>query len=178
MIGGGTIGLLCLAVAKAAGVKETLITVKYPHQAAIAAAFGADHVVNISETSVQEYVADITAGLGMDAVIETTSTAQAFNDALDIVRRRGTVVLVGGYHKALEVDLRKLVWSEPVVTGSNCYSYSGMRTDFDAAIEMLSTGKVDATPIITHRFPLDDIAEAFQVAADKSSGSIKVHVTQ
>ncbi len=178
VIGGGTIGLLTLAVARAVGVKETLITVKYPHQAAIARNFGADHIVNIADTNVREYVADHTNGLGMDVVIETTSSAAAFNDSLAIVRRRGTVVLVGGYHQPLEVDLRKLVWSEPLVTGSNCYAYSGMVKDFDAAIDLIATGKVDPTPIVTHRFPLDQIAEAFAIAADKSTGSVKVQVTQ
>lgn len=178
IIGGGTIGLLSLAVAKAIGVKETLITVKYAHQAQMAQAYGADHIVNMTETDVQAYVADISDGLGLDAVIETTSSASAFNDALAIIRKRGTVVLVGGYHKPLEVDLRKLVWAEPIVTGSNCYGYSGMVTDFDAAIDLIVSGKVDATKIVTHRFALGEIAEAFKIAADKTTGSIKVHVNQ
>jgi 2-desacetyl-2-hydroxyethyl bacteriochlorophyllide A dehydrogenase len=178
VIGGGTIGLLCLAVAKAIGVRETLITVKYDQQAQLAASYGADHVVNIGQTDVKDYVAELTNKFGLDMVIETVGGGQNFTTSLDIVRRQGRVVLVAGYHKPLEVDLRRVVWSEAIVAGSNCYGYSGMETDFQAAIDLIASGKVAAPQIVTHRFPFLDIAEAFQVAANKSSGSIKVHLYQ
>lgn len=176
IIGGGTIGLLCLAVAKANGVKETLITVKYAQQAQLAHALGADHVIDITQHDVKEVSKELTAGLGMDVVIETVGGANNFNDALAIVRKRGRLVLVAGYHGALEVDLSRIVWSEVTVTGSNCYGYSGLQTDFAAAIDLIATGKVDVTQIVTHRFGLTAIAEAFGVAADKGSGAVKVHI--
>ena len=178
VIGGGTIGQFCLAVASAVGVKESLITVKYDQQAQLAKALGADHVVNIGETDIKEYVKDLTSGYGMDVVIETVGGGGNFNDAMSIVRRCGSVVLVAGYYKPLEVDLSKIVWSEATVTGSNCYGYSGMDTDFDAAIDLIATGRVDATKLVTHRFPFLEISDAFKVAADKNSGSVKVHVYQ
>mgnify|MGYP006115699299 FL=1 len=87
-------------------------------------------------------------------------------------------MLVAGYFEPLEVDLGKIVWSEAVVTGSNCYAYSGREKDFDAAIELIASGKVDATKIVSHRLPLAEVVEAFRIAADKSSGSVKVHVVQ
>ncbi|MEZ4870361.1 MAG: alcohol dehydrogenase catalytic domain-containing protein [Caldilineaceae bacterium] len=177
VIGGGTIGLLCLAVAKANGVKETLITVKYPQQAAVARELGADHVVDVTRQDVKAVVKSLTEGMGVDAVIETVGGAEHFNDALAIVRRRGIVVLVGGYHKPLEVDLSRIVWPEAIVTGSNCYGYSGLQTDFQAAIDLIASGKVAVTKIVTHRFPLTQIAEAFAVAADKELGAVKVHLT-
>ena len=176
VIGGGTIGQLCLAVAKANGVKETLITVKYPQQAQLAKDLGADHVVNVNDSDVKAVVKELTNGLGMDAVIETVGGAAQFDDAMAIVRKRGIVVLVAGYFKPLEVDLSKIVWSEALVTGSNCYGYSGMQTDFQMAIDLIAQRRVDATKLVTHRFALDQIAEAFAVAADKHSGAVKVHV--
>ncbi|MBX3011901.1 MAG: alcohol dehydrogenase catalytic domain-containing protein [Caldilineaceae bacterium] len=177
IIGGGTIGLLCMAVAKANGVKETLITVKYPQQAAAARALGVDHVVDVTQQDVKAVVKELTGGLGMDVVIETVGGAQDFDNALAITRRRGTVVLVAGYHKPLAVDLSRIVWSEVLVTGSNCYGYSGMTTDFQQAIDLIASGKVDVTKIVTHRFPLTQITEAFSVAADKELGAVKVHLT-
>lgn len=53
-----------------------------------------------------------------------------------------------------------------------------METDFEAAIELIDSGKIDATKLVTHSYPLDEIQEAFRVSADKSSGAIKVHVCQ
>lgn len=178
IIGGGTIGQFALAAAVAAGAKETLITVKYDQQAQLAKELGADHVVTIGDMDLKEYVDDLTSGLGMDAVIESVGTGPNFNDAMSIVRRHGTVVLVGGYFEPLEVDLSRIVWSEASVIGSNCYGFTGMDTDFDAAIELISSGRVDATKLVTHRYPLEDVVEAFRVSADKRSGAIKVHLCQ
>jgi L-iditol 2-dehydrogenase len=176
VIGGGTIGLLSLAVAKANGVKEAMITVKYPQQAAMARELGAAQVIDINKIDVKEFVQRHTGGLGVDAVIETIGGGGNFDDALAVVRRRGTVVLVAGYYKPLEVSLGRIVWSEAIITGSNCYGYSGMQTDFQTAIDLIASGKVNATRIVTHRFGLDEITKAFAVAADKGSGAVKVHV--
>ena len=178
IIGGGTIGLYCLAVAKAIGVKETLITVKYDQQAELAAIYGADHIININQTEVTAAVAELTGDLGMDVVIETVGGGPNFDDALAITRRQGRLVLVAGYHTSLEVDLRRVVWGEINVTGANCYGYSGMQTDFQATIDLIAANKIDASAIVTHRYPFAQIAEAFTVAADKQSGAVKVHVCQ
>lgn len=178
VIGGGTIGQLCLAVAKAIGVRETLITAKYPQQADLARDLGADHVVDITTTDVKDVVNDLTDGMGYDAVIETVGTAQNFDDSIAISRRHAMIVLVAGYFKPLEVDLRPIVWSEVNITGSNCYGFSGMRTDFDVAIDLITSGRVQATKLVTHRYPFADIAEAFHTAADKKSGCVKVHLVK
>ena len=70
-LGAGRLGLLSLAAAKAAGAQETLITVKYPQQAKVARAFGADRIVDVNEEDVVEVVKEWTDGLGVDCVIET-----------------------------------------------------------------------------------------------------------
>jgi threonine dehydrogenase-like Zn-dependent dehydrogenase len=88
------------------------------------------------------------------------------------------VCLVGGYTKPLNVSLRPIVSKELQVLGSACYSYSGLKKDFDTVIELVATKKVDVFPLITHRFPLNEIGEAFKIAADKTSGSIKVLLNQ
>lgn len=176
IIGGGTIGQLCLAVAKAIGVKETLITTKYPQQANLAADLGADHVLDVNQVDQTESIREITNGLGMDVVIETVGGAYNFDSTLASVRKRGRVVLVAGYFEPLKVNLAPMVWSEAVITGSNCYGYSGMTTDFQGAIDLVVAGKVAVTKLVTHRFGLEEIGEAFAIAADKHSGSIKVHI--
>ncbi|MBV7337021.1 zinc-binding dehydrogenase [Chloroflexi bacterium TSY] len=176
IIGGGTIGQLCLAMAKAIGVRESAITVKYPQQAKLATDLGADHVINVNDTDQIEAVKELTDGFGMDVVIETVGGARNFDAALASVRKRGRVVLVAGYFEPLTVNLAPMVWSEAIITGSNCYGYSGMTTDFQGAIDLVQNGKVPVRQLVTHRFGFEDIGEAFATAADKRSGSIKVHV--
>ena len=74
------------------------------------------------------------------------------------MRRRGTVVLVAAYTQPLTVDLHPIVSREVRVTGSICYGYSGMTADFQAAIDLISAGRIDPTLLVTHRLPLDEIA--------------------
>lgn len=178
VIGGGTIGLCCLAAACAAGVRETFATVKYEHQEAAARDLGANYTIRVPLDSPRQFVRKATDGIGADVVIEATGSDAAFDEALACVRRQGFVVLVAGYHRPLTVSLGAVVWSEASIIGSNCYGYSGIRRDFDAAIDLISSGRVNASRLVTHRLPLEDAAEAFKIAADKNSGSIKVHLCQ
>jgi 2-desacetyl-2-hydroxyethyl bacteriochlorophyllide A dehydrogenase len=181
IMGGGTIGLLNLAVAKTMGVKETLIVVKYPQQAKLAEIYGADHIIDVSDesdTNVQESCRDITKGMGFDVVIETTASESGFNDSVEIVRIQGTIVLVGVYTQPRTVNLNRIVGQEINIKGSMCYSHSGIVDDVEATIDLIATGKVDPTQLITHRLPLDEIVEGFKIADDKSTGSIKVNIHQ
>jgi threonine dehydrogenase-like Zn-dependent dehydrogenase len=165
-----------LAAAKAIGARETIISTKYEHQAQMAQELGADHVIRITEQNLREEVRKITNKLGADVVIETIASSENFDDALSIVRSQGRVVLVGGYYKSLEVNIGRLVGLEATIVGSNCYAYSGIRTDFEASIDLIASGKVPVMKLVTHQFSLNEITEAFRIAADKNSGSIKVLV--
>lgn len=176
VIGGGTIGQLCLAVAVSAGVRESLITVKYDCQEALAKDFRGNHVININGQDLRERVGEITGGLGMDAVIVTVKGEKALDDALHIVRKRGTVVLLAGYSELVKASLGTVVSKEIVLTGSNCYGYDNYSTDFQTCIDLIQSNRVDVTKLVTHRHPLDDISVAFQTASDKQSGAIKVHI--
>jgi L-iditol 2-dehydrogenase len=62
------------------------------------------------------------------------------------------------------------------MVGSNCYGRSGSRSDFEIAVELLRKNLKLLTALVTHRFPLDEVNQAFAAAADKHSGSIKVHI--
>ncbi len=176
VIGSGTIGLLAVAAAKASGVRRVIASARYDHQAALAAELGADDVIRVPDQNVKEEVLKVMDGTGVDAVVETTASAAGFSDALSVVRKGGSVVLVGGYHKALEINPGRIVGGEIRLTGSSCYGYSGMRKDFEWSADLISSGRVAVSKLITHRFPLDDIKKAFEIAADKKTGSIKVLV--
>jgi L-iditol 2-dehydrogenase len=178
ILGGGAIGLLTLFAAKTLGVKEAFIGVKYDHQALVANKMGADHVVLISNQNIKKEIDLATEGYGVDIVIDTVGSAQTFQEALEISRKRGKICLVGGYVGTQSVDLSPIVGKELQLVGSNCYGYSGMHKDFELAADLLPHEKIDTSLLITHRFGLDDIVLAFETAADKSTGSIKVQVQQ
>ena len=176
VIGSGSIGLLAVAAAKASGVRQVIASARYAHQADVAQELGADNVIRVPDQNVRDEVLKAIDGAGVDAVVETTASAAGFNDALAAVRKGGSVSLVGGYHKPLEVSLNRIVGGEIRVTGSSCYGYSGMKKDFEWSADLISSGKIPVRKLITHRFPLDEVKKAFEIAADKGTGSIKVQV--
>lgn len=178
VLGAGTIGLFSLAVAKSLGIHDVLISAKYEHQARMAEHFGADHIIHIAHQDLRQEAKTRLKDAGVDAVIDTIAVEQTFNDALAIVRKAGTICVVGGFTSPFNVFLGPIVSKELKLVGSSCYSYSGIMKDFNAAIELIATNRIDVTSIVTHRFTLDEISTAFHVAADKTSQSIKVLINQ
>jgi L-iditol 2-dehydrogenase len=180
--GSGTIGLLAVAAAKALGTASVICTARYDHQASMAAQLGADHVLRGGKhgpgAGLSEELMSLTAGAGAEAVIETTASPAGLRDAFASVRRGGCVVLVGGFREPLSLDLKRVVDNEIRILGSLCYSTSGMKRDFDWGMELIASKKVPVHRLVTHRFPLGGIARAFETAADKDTGSIKVQICQ
>jgi len=102
-----------------------------------------------------------------DLVVECTGRAEGFQDALRLVRPRGTLVLKSTYHGPIETDLSSLVVDEVQVLGSRC-------GPFPAALRLLAQGLVDVTPLIEAEYPLDDAVAAIKHAGQK--GTLKVLV--
>jgi threonine dehydrogenase-like Zn-dependent dehydrogenase len=63
------------------------------------------------------------------------------------------------------------------VVGSNCYGHGGTRRDFEVAVELLAAHRDALRTLVTHRFQLESVNDAFACASDKSTGSIKVQIT-
>ena len=171
VLGSGTIGLASILAARAAGAAEVIATYRHPHQAEAALAVGASHVVKADEVN----------GLGqkgIDAVIETVGgAAQTPTQALELIGARGRVLILGLFTQPVEVNVQSVMQGQAKVIGGNAYCRRpGQPTDYDAALAIVRAEADRARAIVTHRFPLDQAAEAFATAADKSSGSIKVMI--
>jgi 2-desacetyl-2-hydroxyethyl bacteriochlorophyllide A dehydrogenase len=172
--GAGTIGLMALQAAKAMGATTTGVLAKYPHQAALALALGADVAVLTSEPdAVQRLTSEL--GGGADIVIEAVGAQSlAPVQALDAARHLGTVVLTGVFTGEVPVNFATIVNKEIRLLGSNCYSLGpDQRRDFEVAIALLASGQVRAEPVITHRYPLSRAPEAFATSLDKHTGVVK-----
>jgi threonine dehydrogenase-like Zn-dependent dehydrogenase len=114
----------------------------------------------------------------VDCVIETVGgRAATLIDAVGIVRPGGTISMLGVFEGAAAIPGLDFSTKEVTLVGSNCYARHGARTDFAIAIELLQKHAAALEALVTHRFALDQINEAFSTAADKQSGSIKVHIT-
>ncbi len=175
VLGAGTIGLLCVAAAKAAGAAEVWITARHPQQRAAAAALGATRVFSSADAA--DEVAGAARTVPIDVVMETVGgSADTINEALLLVRPAGCVAVLGVFTTWPSINALLLLAKEVRIVGSLTYGRPGPRADFDVALALLAAEPERFRALITHRFPLTEITRGFETAADKRSGSIKVAI--
>ena len=115
----------------------------------------------------------------IDLVVESVGgAASTLDSAVATCRPGGTICLLGVYTKSIPFPALFTVAKELTIKGSFVYNRAGSRADFDVTVDLLRRhgAKLGAT-MVTHRFPLERIAEAFETASDKTRGSIKVTIT-
>jgi 2-desacetyl-2-hydroxyethyl bacteriochlorophyllide A dehydrogenase len=175
VLGGGTIGLLAVAAARAGGAAEVWITARYPQQEAAARALGASRVFHGPAAATELAAAADDAPI--DAVLETVGgNADTVNEAVLLVRPGGTISVLGVFTITPALNALLLMVREIRLVGSMTYGRVGPRADFDIALQLLAADPERFRTLITHRVPLVEISRGFAVAADKKAGSIKVAV--
>jgi (R,R)-butanediol dehydrogenase/meso-butanediol dehydrogenase/diacetyl reductase len=170
VLGTGTIGLTSIMAARAAGAGEIIATYRHEHQGKAALAVGADRIVSPDEV-------DPLQSESIDVVIETIGgKAPTLEQALHVVRLGGWISVLGLFTQNVPLNALSLMRKEARIVGGITYCRPGHHSDFDVALGILKVNQESARALITHKFALDDVAKAFETAADKSSGSIKVQV--
>jgi threonine dehydrogenase-like Zn-dependent dehydrogenase len=108
-------------------------------------------------------------------VIETVGGhAPTWEQAHELVRPGGKIVVLGLWDELVPVDSWKAVLKDVTVIFSLTYGMLGKKSDFELTLEWMGSRKVPAQDLVTHIMPLDDIADAFKLASDKSRGAVKV----
>lgn len=180
VLGTGPIGMTMGQVARASGAKKVIMIGRRDELLTLAIEVGAADLVlnNATVASVGEAVWDLTGGEGCDAVFESVGgTADTLAQAVEACAFGGKIGIIGAFWGDVSVAYRAANRKEIDLRWCNSYgTFHGVR-EYQIALDMVADGRVDAEPLITHRFPLTDIATAFQAADDKkASGAIKVVV--
>ena len=180
VVGSSTIGLASILVARAFGASKVIASARYPHQKDAAVKMGADIVVSDEPGELEEACRESTDARGADTVVETIGghNGKTLNQAIDCARNVGKVIVLGGFRQPVNFDFLAPMLREVRLLLPVCYSNKNGRHDFESAIDLLTGGDSPYRSIVTHRFELDDIQKGFDIADDKSTGSIKVHITQ
>jgi L-iditol 2-dehydrogenase len=183
IIGAGPIGRGQLMLAKASGAKVTIID-KMPHALALAERLGADRTVHSGEADPYAVVRAMTDDRGADIVFECAggeSMPETLPLATRLVRRGGTVVIVGGFDAgaiAIPLEWQRIQMSEITLIPSASFAFHDIHAEQVEALDLAARGVLKTQELITHRFPLDQINEAFEVAQDRGrTGAIFVGLT-
>jgi L-iditol 2-dehydrogenase len=176
IIGAGPIGLGQLMLAKASGA-DVIITDLVDSSLEVARQLGADAVVNSGREDPVARVMEFTGGRGVDVAFECAggdSMPETLPQATKFARRRGKVVIVGGFdpgETSIALEWQRIQMSEIQIVPSASFAYHDIYPEQAMALELLAKGKLDAEKLITHRFPIDRINEAFDVAQDKQKNA-------
>lgn len=176
VIGQGPIGILLASLAQRAGAKAVLTSDLYPSRHAVATQFGLHHPIDAATQDVRAIAREHTEGRGADVVIVAVGGNALIRTAMDAVRPGGRVLLFAStQHGEAVIDPAVVCMDEKSLLGS--YSASAEIQE-EAARLVLEGGRngFDLTRLISHRFPLEQAAEAIEFASTPHPDSMKIMI--
>jgi L-iditol 2-dehydrogenase len=173
--GAGPIGLVSVLSAKNFGTSEIVVTDIDENRLRVAKECGATHIIKVNADDTGEEVAqrviDI-LGCRPDKTIECSGAPSAISAGIYATRSGGVVILVGVGSPEVKLPIAEATIREVDIRGviryvDNCFKFS---------LELIATGKADVKPLISHRYSLDKVLDAFDTAKTGKDGAIKVIV--
>jgi len=160
VFGCGPIGLLIIQLAKLSGVAKIVATDNLPHRIQAAKEFGADDAFFAGDDARLKQIQTTTHGRGVDVAFEAAGAQGAVDYAVAAVRPGGKVILAG----IPDGDETCFSSSTARRKGLTIKLVRRMKHTYPRAVELVSKGLVDVHSVVTHRFPLEQAAEAFRIA--------------
>lgn len=172
VLGGGPIGVAVILAARMAGVAGLYVSEPLAGRRELLHGLGVTEAFDPRTADVRREVFLRTGRIGPDVVVDATGVSGLAAQAVSSVRRGGRVVLAGVGHGSVEFDLGQLVFYERTVLGSLGYNF-----DIPRVIDLMSTGRLDASALITGRFSLEEGVGLFEELAADRARHLKVLLT-
>ena len=171
VMGPGPIGLLGVAVAKALGAGEVILTGTRDNRLEIGRQLGADHTINVRNEDAVEKVKEYTNG-GAHYVLECSGAPNAINDASAMLKRGGRICLAAFPSEAVPIDVAAIVRNNIYLFGIRGEGRSATHR----AASLMAQKRFNAKIIHTHTFPLEEVPTALRYARERIDDAIKVVV--
>jgi threonine dehydrogenase-like Zn-dependent dehydrogenase len=172
----GPIGLCATVGARLMGATTIIAVETVPARAAMARRLGADHVVDFREVDPVAEVLRLTEGRGVDVAIEALGTQATFEACLRVLRPGGTLSSLGVYSGDLTIPLDAFAagLGDHRIVASLC---PGGKERMRRLLAAVASARADLRPLVTHRFALDQIEDAYDLFANQRDGVLKVAIT-
>jgi len=171
VVGGGPIGLMMVQLAKLSGASRVVLSEPVQHRREIGLSVGADYVVDPVNESLPQRLQELLGTQGTDVVIECVGNVIATGQAIEAAKHGGTVLLfsVPKVGSVYPLSLDDVFHKELTIMGSKINPDTHER-----AVQLINSGRIQLKPLITHRYPIDQLEEA--ILMQMSDESIKVIV--
>lgn len=172
----GPIGLCAAAGARLMGATKIIAVDTVAERLSMARRLGVDVIVDYRHDDPVEAIRTITHGRGVDVAIEALGTQSTFENALRVLRPGGTLSSLGVYSTDLRIPLDAFAagLGDSKIVTTLC---PGGKERMRRLMEVVASGRVDLKPLVTHRFTLDHIEEAYDLFAHQRDGVLKVAIT-
>jgi threonine dehydrogenase-like Zn-dependent dehydrogenase len=172
----GPIGLCATAGARLMGATTIIGVDTVPARMEIARQMGADHIVDFTKVDAVEEIMRLTDGRGADVAIEALGRQETFEAALRVLRPGGTLSSLGVYSSDLKIPLGPFLagLGDHTIVTSLC---PGGKERMRRLMEVIASSRLDTRPLVTHRFKLDQIEEAYDLFAHQRDGVLKVAIS-
>ena len=171
ILGAGTIGLLCLVVAKQMGYKNVVCTDTAEFNLAMALKHGATLAINPLEGDVVAAVKKLTGGKGADLALIAAGASNILDQASACVRKRGEIGVVAMITEKIPFYSYQIVFNEQTMYGAMTYATK----DFEEAAEMVNNG-LDLNDFITQTMDLEHTQQGLDVLSQKKDSVVKVMI--
>lgn len=174
VLGCGPIGCFAVGVARAAGASLVIASDLNPTRLELARKMGAHVTLNPTGDDVVARSRDLTGGDGVDLVCEMTGHPAGHQTAFSAARLGGRVNMLGTPSRTTEVDFARDI----IFKGLTLYGVTGRRMyqTWQQMFRLLRAGQLDPRPVITHRFRLQQFAEAIQIIKDGKAGKVILEI--
>ena len=166
--GAGPIGIMAVAIAEYAGARHIVITDINDYRLELARKMGATVALNVTDGSLDQTMTDLGMEEGFDVGLEMSGNASAFRDMLRTMHHGGKIALLGIPPQEIAIDWNQVIFKGLLLKG--IYGREMFETWYKMS-SMLQSG-LNIEPVITHRFPLEDYEQAFQLMESGQSGKI------
>lgn len=156
VLGLGPVGLCAVQAAVVGGAARVIAVDAVEQRLDMARRFGAEPV-HLTEQDPRAEVKRITGGRGADLTVEAVGDPRALDMAIRLTRKCGTVSIVGVYAERVEVHMG-LAWIKSIDLRMG---HANVIAHLDPVLELLASGRLDPSPLVTHHMPLADAAEAY-----------------
>src|SRR5947209_7572681 len=170
IFGPGPVGLMTVQACKQLGAARVILVGTRASRLEMGRRLGADHIINVREQDPVTAIQELTGGVGVDLAIECSGALETPQQCVLVTKRGGKMLVVAFYAQPVTLDLSAVVRSDITIYTTRGEGGNNVKR----AVSLAAQGRMRGADLVTHEFPLEDIAEAFRVMRQRINDPIKI----
>jgi L-iditol 2-dehydrogenase len=170
IFGPGPVGLMTVQACKQLGAARVILIGTRPSRLEIGRRFGADHLINARECDPVTAIQELTGGRGVDRAIECSGALDTPQQCVQVTKRGGKILVVAFYAQPVTLDLSAVVRGDITIYTTRGEGGNNVKR----AVSLAAQGRLRCSELVTHEFPLEEIAAAFRVMRERIGDPLKI----